>query len=99
MLPHEDVIDDKPDLADLFHQRSRREWRQCTYLMHVAASGAHWRPARAIWDENDPINSPGHSGVRALTASPEPRNTGFGGRVHEPVFMASGPGPFWAVPE
>jgi hypothetical protein len=33
------VIDDKPDLADLFRQRSRREWRQCTYLMHFAASG------------------------------------------------------------
>jgi hypothetical protein len=33
------VIDDEPDVGDLFGQRSRHEWRQCTYLMHFAASG------------------------------------------------------------
>ena len=34
------VVDDEPDVADLFRQRFRRESRQGTYVMHFAASGA-----------------------------------------------------------
>src|SRR5215471_16985110 len=34
------VVDDEPDVADLFRQRFRREARQATYVMHFAASGA-----------------------------------------------------------
>jgi CheY-like chemotaxis protein len=34
------VVDDEPDVADLFRQRSRHEARQGTYVMHFAASGA-----------------------------------------------------------
>ena len=34
------VVDDEPDVADLFRQRFRREARQGTYVMHFAASGA-----------------------------------------------------------
>ena len=34
------VVDDEPDVADLFRQRFRREARQGTYVMHLAASGA-----------------------------------------------------------
>jgi len=33
------VVDDEPDVADLFRQRFRREARQGTYVMHFAASG------------------------------------------------------------
>jgi CheY-like chemotaxis protein len=33
------VVDDEPDVADLFRQRFRRESRQGTYVMHFAASG------------------------------------------------------------
>jgi CheY-like chemotaxis protein len=33
------VVDDEPDVADLFRQRFRRETRQGTYVMHFAASG------------------------------------------------------------
>ena len=33
------VVDDEPDIADLFRQRFRRETRQGTYVMHFAASG------------------------------------------------------------
>jgi CheY-like chemotaxis protein len=33
------VVDDEPDVADLFRQRFRHEARQDTYLMHFAASG------------------------------------------------------------
>ena len=33
------VVDDEPDVADLFPQRFRREARQGTYVMHFAASG------------------------------------------------------------
>ncbi len=33
------VVDDEPDVADLFRQRFRREVRQGDYVMHFAASG------------------------------------------------------------
>src|SRR5215210_9438956 len=34
------VVDDEPDVAELFRQRFRRETRQGTYVLHYAASGA-----------------------------------------------------------
>ena len=34
------VVDDEPDVDNLFRQRFRREARQGTYVMHFAASGA-----------------------------------------------------------
>ena len=33
------VVDDEPDVADLFRQRFRRETRQGKYVMHFATSG------------------------------------------------------------
>jgi CheY-like chemotaxis protein len=33
------VVDDEPDVAELFRQRFRREMRQGTYVIHCAASG------------------------------------------------------------
>jgi CheY-like chemotaxis protein len=33
------VVDDEPDVAELFRQHFRREARQGTYVMHFAASG------------------------------------------------------------
>lgn len=33
------VVDDEPDVAELFRQRFRRESRQGTYVMHFTASG------------------------------------------------------------
>ena len=33
------VVDDEPDVAELFRQRFRRETRQGAYVMHFAASG------------------------------------------------------------
>lgn len=33
------VVDDEPDVADLFRQRFRREAREGTYVIHFAASG------------------------------------------------------------
>jgi two-component system, response regulator, stage 0 sporulation protein F len=33
------VVDDEPDVAELFRQRFRREVRQGNYAMHFAASG------------------------------------------------------------
>ena len=33
------VVDDEPDVADLFGQRFRREARQGTYVIHYATSG------------------------------------------------------------
>jgi CheY-like chemotaxis protein len=33
------VVDDEPDVAEMFRQRFRREVRQSTYVLHFAASG------------------------------------------------------------
>ena len=33
------VVDDEPDVADLFRQCFRREARRGTYVMHFASSG------------------------------------------------------------
>jgi CheY-like chemotaxis protein len=33
------VVDDEPDIADLFRQHFRREARQGTYVLHFAGSG------------------------------------------------------------
>ena len=33
------IVDDEPDVADLFRQHFRRESRQGTYVLHFAASG------------------------------------------------------------
>jgi CheY-like chemotaxis protein len=33
------IVDDEPDVADLFRQRFRRGAREGTYVMHFAASG------------------------------------------------------------
>jgi CheY-like chemotaxis protein len=33
------VVDDEPDVAELFRQRFRRDVRQGTYVLHFAASG------------------------------------------------------------
>jgi CheY-like chemotaxis protein len=33
------VVDDEPDVAELFRQQFRRETRQGTYVMHFAGSG------------------------------------------------------------
>jgi two-component system, response regulator, stage 0 sporulation protein F len=33
------IVDDEPDIADLFRQRFRREVRQGRYVLHFAASG------------------------------------------------------------
>ena len=33
------VVDDEPDVSELFRQRFRRETRQGTYVVHYAASG------------------------------------------------------------
>jgi CheY-like chemotaxis protein len=35
------VVDDEPDVAELFRQRFRRETRQGTYVLHYATSGEH----------------------------------------------------------
>ena len=66
------VVDDEPDVADLFRQRFRREARQGTYVMHFAASG---EAALALLSgEIEPgvivilsdINMPGMDGLQLL---------------------------------
>jgi CheY-like chemotaxis protein len=66
------VVDDEPDVADLFRQRFRREGRQGTYVMHFAGSGeeALERLAGEIKPELmvilSDINMPGMDGLTLL---------------------------------
>jgi CheY-like chemotaxis protein len=66
------VVDDEPDVAELFRQRFRRETRQGTYVMHFAASGAE--ALDRLSAEIEPtlvavlsdINMPGMDGLQLL---------------------------------
>jgi CheY-like chemotaxis protein len=66
------VVDDEPDVADLFRQRFRREARQGTYVLHFAGSGeeALARLAGEISPELivilSDINMPGMDGLQLL---------------------------------
>jgi CheY-like chemotaxis protein len=66
------VVDDEPDVADLFRQRFRREVRQGDYVMHFAASGeqALERLAGTIQPTLvvvlSDINMPGMDGLQLL---------------------------------
>src|SRR5215210_2379183 len=67
------VVDDEPDVAELFRQRFRRETRQGTYVLHYANSGTEAldRLSEAI----EPmliavlsdINMPGMDGLELLS--------------------------------
>ena len=66
------VVDDEPDMVDLFRQRFRREARQGTYVLHFAASGEEALEALAgdikpelIVILSD-INMPGMDGLELL---------------------------------
>jgi CheY-like chemotaxis protein len=66
------VVDDEPDVAELFRQQFRRETRQGTYVLHYATSGAEALDQLA--DEIEPslvavlsdINMPGMDGLQLL---------------------------------
>jgi CheY-like chemotaxis protein len=72
MSPSILVVDDEPDVAELFRQRFRREVRQGTYVMHFAASGAE--ALERLAGEIQPklvavlsdINMPGMDGLELL---------------------------------
>ena len=66
------VVDDEPDVADLFRQCFRRETRQGDYVMHFAASGE--QALERLAGEIEPqlivilsdINMPGMDGLTLL---------------------------------
>ena len=66
------VVDDEPDVAELFRQRFRREARQGVYVLHFAGSGEEALDMLA--DEIEPelivilsdINMPGMDGLTLL---------------------------------
>ena len=67
------VVDDEPDVAELFRQRFRRAARQGTYVMHFAASGEE--ALALLSGEIEPgvivilsdINMPGMDGLQLLS--------------------------------
>jgi CheY-like chemotaxis protein len=65
------VVDDEPDVADLFRQRFRREVRRGDYVLHFAVSGeeglrrlAEIRPELIVILSD--INMPGMDGLQLL---------------------------------
>jgi CheY-like chemotaxis protein len=66
------VVDDEPDVAELFRQRFRRETRQGTYVLHYASSGVE--ALDRLTGEIQPrlvavlsdINMPGMDGLQLL---------------------------------
>jgi two-component system response regulator (stage 0 sporulation protein F) len=66
------IVDDEPDVAELFRQRFRREARQGTYVLHFAGSGEE--ALAALDNEIEPelivilsdINMPGMDGLTLL---------------------------------
>ena len=66
------VVDDEPDVAEMFRQRFRRETRQGTYVLHYATSGAE--SLDRLTGEIEPalvavlsdINMPGMDGLQLL---------------------------------
>jgi CheY-like chemotaxis protein len=66
------VVDDEPDVSDLFRQRFRREARDGTYVMHFANSGE--AALQQLTDGIEPtlivilsdINMPGMDGLQLL---------------------------------
>jgi CheY-like chemotaxis protein len=66
------IVDDEPDVAELFRQRFRREARQGTYVLHFAGSGEE---ALEVLDNDiepelivilSDINMPGMDGLALL---------------------------------
>jgi len=68
------IVDDEPDVAELFRQRFRRETRQGTYVLHFAGSGEEAlhqldqeiRPQLIVILSD--INMPGMDGLALLRA-------------------------------
>ena len=66
------IVDDEPDVAELFRQRFRREARLGTYVLHFAGSGEE--ALEALDNEIEPelivilsdINMPGMDGLALL---------------------------------
>jgi CheY-like chemotaxis protein len=73
------VVDDEPDVGELFRQRFRREMRQGTYVLHFAQSGEE--ALACLAGEIEPqlivilsdINMPGMDGLTLLREIKERR--------------------------
>ena len=81
------VVDDEPDVAEMFRQRFRREARHGTYVLHFATSGeeALDKLANGVRPELivilSDINMPGDGRVELVARDQEaaPRSAGHDG--------------------
>ena len=105
------VVDDEPDVAELFRQRFRHEARQGTYSMHFASSGED--ALEKLADDIEPtlmvvlsdINMPGMDGLALLgevkkrwPAMPVMRVTAYGDDERRRMAVVYGAAVFMAKP-
>ena len=73
------VVDDEPDVADLFRQHFRREARQGIYVLHFAGSGEEALQLLAHGIEPQLNARDGRADVAAPYQAPAPRSAGDDG--------------------
>jgi hypothetical protein len=90
------VVDDEPDVAELFRQRFRREARQGTYVMYFAAWGEPWSSSKEHIVKQYMASLPWSPLMPEIVADPPSPSCSHlfpGPRIQESQRLS--PDPFW----